>query len=390
MDLILGIIVGLVVLTILVGLHEFGHAYMAKRNGVKLKEFAIGFPPRAWSFKKKTDFLLPKGTVVSINYLPLGGFVRLQGEHDSDNKEGDYGAASFWDKTQILFAGVVMNWIIAIVIFTGLAFFGLPKLIPNQFAPAGIAKTTGGELVVEKVEEGSEAEKILKPKDILMSFNGQNITSPEVFHNLVESNAGHRAQLEILRDNKKETVDTYIPSESTPEKGRLGVTSAQTSEKIYATWGAPIVGVGTTAQLTIETFKGIGGAIGDLFVGLFNKFNPTADKTTHETGDSQLSKAGNSVAGPIAILGVIFPSAAKSGIVSILVIMAIISLSLACMNFLPIPALDGGRWFLTFVFRKILKKPLTAETETKINTYGVLFILALSVVIIAVDIFKIL
>ena len=109
MNLIIGIIVGLIVLTILVALHELGHALAAKHNGVKLEEFGIGFPPNVWSFKTKTNKVFPKGTKVSINWIPLGGFVKLQGEHDSDNKKGDYGKATFWGKTQILFAGVMMN-----------------------------------------------------------------------------------------------------------------------------------------------------------------------------------------------------------------------------------------------------------------------------------------
>ena len=130
MNLIIGIIVGLIVLTILVALHELGHALAAKHNGVKLEEFGIGFPPNVWSFKTKTNKVFPKGTKVSINWIPLGGFVKLQGEHDSDNKKGDYGKATFWGKTQILFAGVMMNWLVSIVIFTILAIVGLPKLIP--------------------------------------------------------------------------------------------------------------------------------------------------------------------------------------------------------------------------------------------------------------------
>ena len=143
-NLIFGIVIGLVSLTFLVALHELGHALAAKKNGVKLKEYAVGFPPRLKSFKAKTNKILPKGTKISIGSIPLGGFVQLKGEHDSDSKKGDYGAASFWAKTQILFAGVVMNWLIAIVIFTILALFGMPKLIPNQFYLASDAKISGG------------------------------------------------------------------------------------------------------------------------------------------------------------------------------------------------------------------------------------------------------
>ena len=104
MNLIFGIIIGLAILTILVGLHELGHAMAAKKNGVKLKEYGLGFPPNIFKFNTKTDRILPKGTPVAINWIPLGGYVKLQGENDSDSGEGDYGAVSFLGKTQILLA----------------------------------------------------------------------------------------------------------------------------------------------------------------------------------------------------------------------------------------------------------------------------------------------
>ena len=95
MQLIFGIILGLLILVILVVVHELGHAIIARRNGVVVEEFGIGFPPRAWAKKLKN------GVLFSLNWLPLGGFVKLQGENDSANKKGDYGAASYWAKTRM-------------------------------------------------------------------------------------------------------------------------------------------------------------------------------------------------------------------------------------------------------------------------------------------------
>ena len=112
METVFGIIVGLLVLTIIVVLHELGHALVAKRNGVIVEEFGIGFPPKAWG-KKLSRSILGKNVVYSVNWLPLGGFVKLQGEHDTDTKKGDYGRATFWQKTKILLAGVAANWLTA-------------------------------------------------------------------------------------------------------------------------------------------------------------------------------------------------------------------------------------------------------------------------------------
>ena len=129
--LILGIILGLFVLILLVVLHELGHAMVAKRNGVKVEEFGVGFPPVAKKWKVKQSFL-GENVTFSLNWLPLGGFVRLKGEYDSAKGKGTYGGSTFWAKTKILFAGVFMNWLTAIVLFTILAVIGLPKVLSHQ------------------------------------------------------------------------------------------------------------------------------------------------------------------------------------------------------------------------------------------------------------------
>src|SRR5688572_318848 len=115
MELLIGIVTGLIILILLVAVHELGHAIVAIKNGVGVDEFGIGFPPRAWVRKLKN------GTLFTLNWLPLGGFVRLQGEYDSADNKGDYGAASFWQKTQILLAGVLVNFVVAAVLLTVLA-----------------------------------------------------------------------------------------------------------------------------------------------------------------------------------------------------------------------------------------------------------------------------
>src|SRR5690242_5391454 len=121
------LIVGLILFVGLVVVHEFGHFITARRNGVDVEEFGIFFPPRL--FQHKTE----AGWVFSFNALPLGGFVRLKGEHDSDTEPRSFGAASLWVKTKIMAAGVVFNLVTALVLLTALALVGMPKFIPNQY-----------------------------------------------------------------------------------------------------------------------------------------------------------------------------------------------------------------------------------------------------------------
>ena len=120
---------GLVLFIGLVVVHELGHFIVARRNGVEAEEFGIGFPPRVWKKRiksKRGDFDF------TLNALPLGGFVKLKGEHDADGGKGSFGAASLKVKTKIMLAGVAMNLITALVLFTLLALVGMPKLITKD------------------------------------------------------------------------------------------------------------------------------------------------------------------------------------------------------------------------------------------------------------------
>ena len=385
-NLIFGIIIGLISLTFLVALHELGHALAAKKKGVKLKEYAIGFPPRIRSFKAKTDKVLPKGTKISIGAIPLGGFVRLQGEHDSDSKKGDYGAASFWGKTQILFAGVAMNWLVAFVVFTILAIFGMPKLLPNQFYLSSDVKLSGGGVQVSVISKNSPAEKAgLNKNDTLLEFNGQKVENSTKIRQDLKNNAGKTVSLKISRNGKE--ISKSVKLNEKGNNGFLGAVLSDGMQKIHSTWSAPIVGLGTTVQFTGETFKGVGELFVNFFGGIFEKVIPNSD--SQKNANTQLSKAGESVSGPVMVIGGIFPNIVSMGMDMILMLTAIISISLACMNVLPIPALDGGRWFMTFIFRVLLKKPLPKETEENINGWSFLALMGLSVLIIVLDFTKI-
>ncbi len=377
--LLIGILTGLVILVLLVVVHELGHAVAARRNGVVVEEFGIGFPPRAWAKK------LSNGILFTVNWLPLGGFVKLQGEHDSASKKGDYGAATYWQKTKILLAGVAMNWLVAAVLFTILALVGLPKILENQFSIPADTVLERGSLKIAVVQSNSPAEKAgLKVQDELLLVNGRDIQSSAELADVTKANKGKKVDITYSRDGEERSVMVKLRGDEGAGKGYLGVGSSQ-REEIRATWSAPIVGVGTTVQLTAETFASLGRLVQDLAQGLASKFS--GDSAVRKEGEAALNSATTSVSGPVGILGVIFPQIQAAGLKPLIFLTAIISLSLAVMNVLPIPALDGGRWTTMTIFR-LLRKPLTKEREEKIQTVGFIFLLGLIILVTVADVGK--
>ncbi|MBQ9180711.1 site-2 protease family protein, partial [Candidatus Saccharibacteria bacterium] len=144
-----------------------------------------------------------------------------------------------------------------------------------------------------------------------------------------------------------------------------------------------IEGAGVTLQITGETFKGVGDLIWNTISGVGQLFS--ADETVRENGQAALGAVGDSVSGPVGIIGVLFPSFTAAGPTNLAFLAALISISLACMNVLPIPALDGGRWLL-FAIYKLRRKTLTKATEQKIVARAMYVLLILIAAVTILDI----
>ena len=357
---ILFLVIGLILFVGLVVLHELGHAIVAKRNGVEVEEFGIGFPPRAWGKKLKS------GTLFTLNWLPLGGFVKLKGEHDSARGKGTYGGARLLVKTKILLAGVLVNWVTAVVIFTGLALVGMPQILPNQFAIANDNVVTTKSIRASNIVADGPAQKAgVTQNDAILEFAGQKVTSADQFKDLTRAHAGETQNIVVTKPNgETKTLQVTLNKDNAQNKGYVGVGVGEEATQ-RATWSAPIVGVGITVQFTYETFKGLVSTIGSLFTAKF-------------------ADAGANVTGPVGIFSIL-SSSAQDGFVPVLFLIGIISLTLAVMNVLPIPALDGGRLFVTLLFRA-MKKPLTKEREESIQAAGMLALLGMMVLITILDV----
>jgi regulator of sigma E protease len=401
------LVVGILLFIGLVVVHEFGHFIAARRNGVEVEEFGIFFPPRLYKRKTKA------GWVFTINLIPLGGFVRLKGEHDSDTEPGTFGAATLWVKTKIMSAGVVFNLVTALVLFTIIGLIGMPQIVDNQFslkkdAPVSAnqpltagtptkkvpvdQKLVTSKTLISYVEPGSPAAKAgLQPQDQLndIALPGYSPVAIENSANLpkvTKAFAGKTATVFYTRQGQHHEAQVKLRTAAEVEasrktdnpKGYVGIIPTDFSMQ-RSTWSAPIVAVGLSVQLTTLTFQGLGHAVaglGGLIAG-----GVTGNTEARQNGQTAASEQ---VAGPVGIF-VILKNGSLIGFQFMLFIIAYISLTLAIMNILPIPALDGGRLWITLASRGV-KRPLSARTEEIINAVGFVVLISLIIVITTVDV----
>ncbi|HSD55695.1 MAG TPA: M50 family metallopeptidase [Candidatus Saccharimonadales bacterium] len=365
------LIVGLILFIGLVVVHEFGHFLAARRNGVDVEEFGIGFPPRAWAKKTKGGFDF------SINWLPLGGFVKLKGESDSAKEKGSLGAATTWTKSKIMLAGVFMNLLVAFGLLTILAWVGMPQLIDKQFTVKSDTKIARNDVLVGYVEPkspGAKAGLTQRDKIVAIGVDGkyEPVKSASALPHITEKFAGKKVTIQYERNGSEKTAQTQLREKSDVEaskktdkpKGYLGVSPTEMTLK-RSTWSAPIVGAGLIGQFTVATFQGLGTTIAAVFQG-------------------EGHKAAEQVSGPVGIV-VLLKDGSLLGYQFMLMIIAIISLTLAIMNVLPIPALDGGRLFMVLLSR-LFGKQLSEEMEERIVGASFLFLMFLIVLITIVDV----
>lgn len=397
MDIFVGVIVGLLVLMILVVAHEFGHFMMARRNGVNVLEFGIGFPPKAiawvkdpktkkWKRLPKSEWKKPQdGLIFSLNWLPIGGFCQMDGESAVDERKGTFGNASFWKKTKILFGGVMMNWLVAFLVFTVLAWTGMPNFLEGQFTINSDTRYNDAPVEVVKVAEDSPAAKAgFEPGYRILKAGDTDVKTPEDVTKYNREHAGEEATYTLgLDEGETLIVSAVLNGEDADYQLGISMTAAQRLG--YSTWSAPIVGAGLTLQITGETFKGLGVMLWNLVSGTFSQFSP--DATVRDAGRESLSEVGDSVSGPVGIIGVLFPAFTAAGPTNLAFLAAIISISLACMNVLPIPALDGGRWLLIAIY-KLRRKKLTKEVEERIVSRAFMVLLTLMLIVTVLDIIR--
>jgi regulator of sigma E protease len=374
MEFILTIFIGIAVLGLLIFVHEAGHFFAAKFFGVKVEEFGFGFPipGRIWGVKKGE-------TTYSINWLPAGGFVRLLGEEGEEDDPRSFSNKPWWQRALIVAAGVIVNLIVGIILFTILLSFtgfkaDFPLLFENKF-PFGRQQNY---TFISQVEEGSPAKEAgLKAGDKILTADNKTFETSSSFVNYIKEHKGQTVKLVVLNinDQKERTVNVVPSLTRTAEQGALGVNIGEEATVSYDSLAEKVFS-GVLHSANLLEFQWVG--IKTLF--------------SQSIAEKSISPIASNSSGPVGIVAVFSVILNIGGIQALIILInltALISLILGIANILPIPAMDGGRLFF-IVLEGIRGKKVSLSLENKIHTYGLMVLIVLFVLITFNDIFKIL
>src|SRR3989339_1363884 len=349
----LTLVIFLVVLALLVLVHEFGHFVTARKAGMKVHEFGFGFPPKLFSKKiGETEY--------SFNLLPLGGFVNIKGQDGDLASEPDsFGYQKAWKRVIVLVAGVTMNFIVAGILL-GIGFMiGLPTDVSNG-VDKGAILVEQQKVLVQMVEKGSPAEKAgIKFGDEVVSINNEAVKSSQAMVAFVQAHSTEELTLKIKRAKEdvslKATPSIIKTGEST---ARLGLMLADAGIVRYPWYMAVYKGFVAAGIGLVNIFIAFYILIKNLIIGKGLAFD---------------------VSGPVGI-AVMVGQSAKLGLSYLINITAMISLSLAAINILPIPALDGGR-VLFIAIERLTRRKVPLKYEQLAHTVGFLLLMALIIVV---------
>ncbi len=364
--MILTLVIAFLSLIILMIVHEFGHFIIAKKFGVKVEEFGIGYPPKI--FGKKFG-----ETVYSINLIPLGAFVKIYGEEGLPAQAGgidDYRSFShlaIWKRILIVLGGVLAFWIASIIIFS--VVFGIGATIPvGDQDVVGIHNTR---IEITKVQSDSPAQiaglkvgdQLLKVSESAGAGSGTlTIDKISDFQQFVKAHSSE--QLDLLLERGGQQMNVLISPRVNPPEGQgpTGVQLERIAEVIkkYPWYQAPWHGLLFTGEVTWQAIQGLYNVVASLFAG---KGVP----------------AGAELAGPIGIT-IFLAKAADYGVGFFLYFIGSLSVLIALFNIFPIPALDGGK-LVFLIIEKIKGKPVSANVEQVITIVFFLLLISMSIFI---------
>lgn len=364
------VIIFLAVLFVLILVHEWGHYITAKKTGMQVDEFGIGFPPKL--FGKKIG-----ETEYTLNALPIGGFVRILGENAEDIAKAGAGSTnprSFvhkpaWAQALVLVAGVTMNILFAWILYAVVFMVGVPTVVDESMASEeAVLMVTGVMPSSPAAEAGVAVGSVVTGVETEATALAELL--PSAFQTFVANTESESITFSLTQDGASERV-TLVPEAGlladTPERAIVGVSVALVENQ-----SQPFVtALGSAFTTTWQTLVAI-------TVGLTQLL---ADAVT---GGADLSQ----VAGPVGIAGMV-GDAAAIGFTSLLLFTAVISLNLAVINLLPFPALDGGRLVMVAI-ETITRRPINPVWVMRVNTVGFILLILLMLIVTVSDVTKLL
>lgn len=362
--MILTIVIAFVSLIALIVIHELGHFILAKKFGVKVEEFGIGYPPKIIG-KKIGE------TIYSLNLLPFGAFVRILGEEKTVDSIASFRNKPIWQRALIILGGVVSFWIVGAILLSIVMNLGVPTIIEDdakgplinpQVQIISISPDSPAELANLRV--GDSITNIACEADSIPTT--VKISTVKDVQDATDICKGGEAALTIQRGKEVFEV-TLTPRASPPnDQGPIGVALVRTALEKHPWYEAPIKGITATWNLSIVVIKGLANALINAITG-----KPTGVK----------------IMGPVGIFDLL-NQASQLGVIYFLQFIAIISIHLAWFNLLPIPAVDGGR-LLFLAIEKLRGRPIKDDIEMKINGAFFLLIIALMIWVTIKDIIRI-
>ncbi|MBI2046485.1 MAG: site-2 protease family protein [Parcubacteria group bacterium] len=366
----MSIIIFIIVLALLILVHELGHFLIAKKAGVKVPEFGLGFPPKIFGIKKgETEY--------TLNWIPFGGFVKIVGENADEEIAPEDRQRSLTAKPRhvqaaIIAAGVTFNFLFAWIIFSIGFMVGLPASV--ETTPLS-AFATAPELTITSVLDGSPAEKAgLKTGDIILALtskedalqNASNANDAQTFISAYGETEGEIGFL-YKRGNSDATFVSVVPETGIiPDKPAVGITMDVVGIARFNPLRALWEGASVTGFLIGNVAMGFFGFIKSVFIGAANV---------------------KDIAGPVGIAGLVGQAEAL-GFTHLMMFVAFISVNLGVINLIPFPALDGGRLFFLAI-EAIKRSPINPRVSALLNTIGFALLLILMLVVTYNDIARI-
>jgi regulator of sigma E protease len=366
--MILTALVFLIILSILVLIHEFGHFIVGKLNGIKIEEFALGLPFTKPLLSKKVK----GGMKISLYPILFGGFVKLLGEEQEEESKKSFSQKNVWQRISVVVAGVFMNFILAVAAFYLFLSLSGFKVLIAKISDYQFSSPHQAAVVITGVSENSPAKTAgLKTGEVILGFE----SLPD-FQKFVRASAGKEIELKLsdLNLDGQKTVKVTPRINPPAGEGALGVGISEAVAIKYSTSQEK-----TWSGLTYTK---------DMFFYNLNVLGRLAGKSAQ---DKNLAPLAETVSGPVGIAGAveqILQLGGKDTVLNLINLLGLLSLSLAFMNILPFPALDGGRLVFLLIEAASGKK-LPQKIENIVNQAGMGILLLLIILISANDLVKI-